>query len=111
MLSDSIDDVRTTLRRAIAADRDAMRDLLAALVSVPSENPPGREYDACVDVIEAAVRDLRLDRERVPIAAADGPRAALFAWLGGAGPTLYLHGHYDVVPAITADQFAAAPRG
>jgi acetylornithine deacetylase/succinyl-diaminopimelate desuccinylase family protein len=111
MLSGSIDDLRPTLQRAIAADRDAMRDLLAALVAVPSENPPGREYDACVGVIESAVRELRLDHERVPIASADGPRTALFAWLGDPGPTLYLHGHYDVVPAITADQFVPRLEG
>jgi len=31
-----------TLGGTIAADREAMCDLLAALVSVPTENPPGR---------------------------------------------------------------------
>src|SRR5205085_8348822 len=36
---------------------------------------------------------------------ADAARSALFAWAGPAGPTLYFHGHYDVVPASVPGQF------
>src|SRR5262245_12986558 len=97
----SIDDVG----RTVAADRSAMCDLLAALVSVATENPPGHAYDACLDLLESAVTAVGLDHERVGIASTGAPRAALFAWLGDRGPTLYLHGHYDVVPAITPEQF------
>src|SRR5262245_14346146 len=87
-----------------------MRDLLAALVAVPTENPPGRDYDACLDVIASALSGLEIEHERVRIATAH-PHAAIFAWVGDPGPTLYFHGHYDVVPATTPDQFSPRVEG
>jgi acetylornithine deacetylase/succinyl-diaminopimelate desuccinylase family protein len=78
--------------------------LLAALVAVPSENPPGVEYDACLDVLADGIRAVGLSPDRVAIPA-PCPRAALRAFVGDTGPTLYFHGHYDVVPAFSRDQF------
>jgi succinyl-diaminopimelate desuccinylase len=92
------------IRRVIAADRAAMCDLLARLVSQPTENPPGRAYAACVDLIESSVRDAGFECERVLPASPDG-RTTLVVWYGDRGPTLYFHGHYDVVPASAPDQF------
>src|SRR5439155_14995434 len=98
--------VRVDLDRAIDADRDAMRGLLAALVSTPTENPPATRYLPCVRLIESALQALDIDYERVEIPSPpNAPRAAIVAWVGPPGPTLYLHGHYDVVPAQSPDQF------
>jgi succinyl-diaminopimelate desuccinylase len=91
-------------RRAVALQ------LLADLIGIPSENPPGAEYDACVDRIESAAAALGLQHERIEIDGAER-RTALCAWVGEAGPTLYLHGHYDVVPAFTREQFVARVDG
>src|SRR5712692_3684336 len=98
--------MRAEINRAIDADVNAMRGLLAALVSVPTENPPGRCYRECVVLIEAALASLGIEHQRVQIPAADPPRDAVFAWIGEPGPTLYFHGHYDVVPAASPEQFA-----
>jgi succinyl-diaminopimelate desuccinylase len=78
--------------------------LLSDLVAVASENPPGREYASCVAALEAAAEGLGLAHERIAI---DGepPRTALRTSIGERGPVLYLHGHYDVVPAYAPDQF------
>jgi succinyl-diaminopimelate desuccinylase len=98
--------VRVELDRAIDADRDAMRGLLAALVSTPTENPPGTGYVPCVRLIESALQALDIEHERVEIPSPpDASRTAIFAWIGPPGPTLYFHGHYDVVPAQSPDQF------
>lgn len=89
-----------------------MCDLLASLVAVPTENPPGREYDACITVIEGALRALNLPSERVPIPGPDGiERSAIRAWYGAPGPTVCFHGHYDVVPAQSPGQFAPRLEG
>jgi acetylornithine deacetylase/succinyl-diaminopimelate desuccinylase family protein len=98
--------VHVELDRAIDADRDPMRGLLAALVSIPTENPPATGYGPCVRLIEGALQALDIEHERVEVASPrDAPRAAIFAWIGPPGPTLYFHGHYDVVPAQSPDQF------
>lgn len=94
------------LGRLVDRDRDAMCALLAALVAVPSENPPARCYRPCVDLLASAMDALSIEHRRIDIPSpAEAPRTALLAWAGEAGPTLYFHGHYDVVPASTADQF------
>jgi succinyl-diaminopimelate desuccinylase len=94
------------MNRLIDADRDAMVSLLSALVAVPTENPPARACLPCVDLLAAAVAGMGLDCRRIDIPSpSDAPRAALHAWSGPPGPTFYFHGHYDVVPASTPDQF------
>lgn len=65
---------------AIDADRGAMQDLLAALVAIPTENPPATGYLPCVALIEETLRRLVFAYERIEIdAPADAPRAAMRA--------------------------------
>jgi hypothetical protein len=47
------------LTSAIDADRGAMRDLLAALVAIPTENPPATGYLPCVALLESTQRSNR----------------------------------------------------
>jgi acetylornithine deacetylase/succinyl-diaminopimelate desuccinylase family protein len=94
------------LSRTIDAERDAMCRLLAALVSIPTENPPGSACKPCADLLTSVIASLGFEQRRVEISAPQGgSRAAIVAWSGPRGPTLYFHGHYDVVPANGADQF------
>jgi succinyl-diaminopimelate desuccinylase len=98
--------IETELGRLIEADRGAMCGLLAALVAAPTENPPARSYRPCVDRLASAVNALGFEYRRIAIRSpADAPREALSAWTGPPGPTLYFHGHYDVVPAHAPEQF------
>jgi succinyl-diaminopimelate desuccinylase len=80
--------------------RDHMVRLTRDLVAVDTENPPGRGYAACADVLERALRELDLEPERV-----DRERPCLSATWGTGDRALYLHGHYDVVPAQDRAQF------
>jgi acetylornithine deacetylase/succinyl-diaminopimelate desuccinylase family protein len=101
-----VHDLRSRIAARIDGERDRMVALLAALVSVATENPPGRAYLACVDTIERALAELGFEHERIEIVSPpDAPRAAVAAWVGEPGPTLYFHGHYDVVPAAQPSQF------
>src|SRR5688572_29213436 len=86
--------------------------LLTALVAIPTDNPPATTYRPCVELIESAIDRLGLRRERLDIPSpADAPRSAVRAWVGDTGPVLYFHGHYDVVPAQSRDQFAPRLEG
>lgn len=86
-----------------------MAALLAELVAIPTENPPGRHYRPCVYLLEARLREAGLDCERVgPRVSKDGGEyspESLLATYGGGERTIYFHGHYDVVPAQNPAQF------
>jgi succinyl-diaminopimelate desuccinylase len=106
---------------------------LAELVRVATENPPGRNYSVCADLLEKQLREagLSCSRHVFPAAGATAKPAAaakledaiqengaagrdvpdnsspvsLIASFGSGVRTLYFHGHYDVVPAQSLDQF------
>lgn len=87
---------------------DEMASLLAELVRVPTENPPGKHYRECADLLEKKLNEARLACERHEFAGKAGaPDAApsLIATYGSGPRTLFFHGHYDVVPAQSPDQF------
>jgi acetylornithine deacetylase/succinyl-diaminopimelate desuccinylase-like protein len=90
---------------------DALVEFARDLVAIPTENPPGREYAACVERIVAECDALGLAREVVETGDGGSRRQAVLAWAGDSGPLLYLHGHYDVVPAFDADQFRSRIEG
>lgn len=88
---------------------DEMAAVAADLVAIPTENPPGNNYCACVDLLEIHLRQAGLDCKRLGPGiskddAADSPES-LLATHGGGERALYFHGHYDVVPAQTSAQF------
>lgn len=77
------------------------------LVCVPTENPPGRHYRECLDLIAAEVSALGLDSRIIDIPSPGvEARFALVASYGTGDRTLYFHGHYDVVPASIEGQFS-----
>ena len=91
---------------------DEMAALLAELVAVPTENPPGRNYRACADLLEEKLRQagLTCERHEFPASSAgadtgDETAGSLMASFGRGARTLYFHGHYDVVPAQSQAQF------
>jgi len=90
---------------------DEMARLLADLIAVPTENPPGRFYREFTDVIRSRVGQLGAHFERLDAAPstgdADESPACLSATYGHGERTFYFHGHYDVVPAQSQEQFQA----
>jgi succinyl-diaminopimelate desuccinylase len=110
--------VKDTIVDAISSYRDEILDFTKALVSIPTENPPGTSYLACVEAIASKLQEIGLDStvlevpdagEQMPEAPDHGrkshPRYCLLSFYGEGERTLYFHGHYDVVPASSAAQF------
>ena len=92
---------------------DEMAGMLAELVAIPTENPPGNHYSACADLLEARLRDHGLQYTRLQSSeqsatagqlTTEGP-PVLQATYGRGERALHFHGHYDVVPAQSAEQF------
>jgi acetylornithine deacetylase/succinyl-diaminopimelate desuccinylase-like protein len=98
---------RLVLTQALDAHKGEILAFTQDLVSIASENPPGNHYGECVDRIRAEMDRLGLP---VKILEAPGfperPRYNLLSFCGDGRRTLYFHGHYDVVPAQSRDQFA-----
>jgi acetylornithine deacetylase len=110
------------LRAAVAAEAEAMEDLLARLVEVPTtlgNEEPGQA------IVAAALREAGLDPVDVPM---DGdvlrahPLAAPFSWPverkrnvvatwrgTGSGRSLVLNGHVDVVPPAAESLWSGPP--
>lgn len=84
---------------------DEIVALTEELVAIPTQNPPGEAYPACVALLERRLRDLDLPPAIIPVPGPPDdryPRACLQSYLGDGERTLYFHGHYDVVPADAA---------
>ncbi len=99
------------LIRWLRQREEEMAALLAELVAVPTENPPGRKYREFAELLESRAAKLGLECQRfVPLpddGHADEHPPSLSVGHGGGKRTLYFHGHYDVVPAESAQQFQA----
>jgi len=112
--------LREPLLAWLKARENEMAELLAELVAIPTENPPGRRYRSCADLLEKRLREAGLECERhefpsppatamTQIPCSNDPveerPASLLATYGRGERTLHFHGHYDVVPAQSPEQF------
>jgi len=94
---------------------DEMAALLAELVAIPTENPPGENYRACADLLENRLRQVGLECEGLEAGepkegTGDSP-ICLITTYGRGDRVLYFHGHYDVVPAQSREQFQPSRKG
>jgi succinyl-diaminopimelate desuccinylase len=95
--------------RWMRAHQVEMTRLVAELVAVASENPPGNNYPRLARLLEKRIRSFgfacrRFQPKSKPKSLKIDP-ACLLAEHGRGERTLYFHGHYDVVPAQSAEQF------
>jgi acetylornithine deacetylase/succinyl-diaminopimelate desuccinylase family protein len=97
------------IRSWLQQREDEMAAFLAELVAIPTENPPGRNYRRCAELLENRLRQAGLECEHLEAGdlkegAGDG-LICLVANYGRGERVLYFHGHYDVVPAQSQEQF------
>ncbi|MGH7696868.1 MAG: M20 family metallopeptidase [Gemmatimonadaceae bacterium] len=81
-------------------------DFASSLVKIPSENPPGAGYAKCAALIASRLRQLGLTTRTVTPSGAP----IVTGTYGEGGRALYFSGHYDVVPAQSAEQFKPVVR-
>jgi len=81
-----------------------MIDLTQRLIAIPSENPPGNEYEECARTLSGELTRLGFDDVR-------RVGDCILASVGTGPRTLYFSGHYDVVPAQSGDQFLPRVEG
>ena len=83
-----------------------LRELIAALVAIETENPPGNE-GPCAEFMVDWFDQQGIDAELVREPIADRPQAA--ARIGEGSPTVVLNGHLDVVPAGPREEWTGDP--
>ncbi len=99
------------LRETIATYEEELLAFTKALVSIPTENPPGVAYRACSELIAQKLTEIGLEYTllETPAPASSSsstdPGYCVLSSHGAGEPTLYFHGHYDVVPASHPAQF------
>ncbi len=99
------------LESALQDDRASMEKFIADLVRLPSENPPGNYYRECRDFVAEQFRQCGLEPVIHTLQTpGHEPAYAVQAFVGPAGPAVYFHGHFDVVPAFTSEQFTPVVR-
>jgi succinyl-diaminopimelate desuccinylase len=86
---------------------EEMAALLDVLVRIPTENPPGRELGRCAGVLRDAMERLGFSPEVIelpPTGSLEQP-AIVRGSVGSGEQLVYYHGHFDVVPAQSPEQF------
>ena len=88
--------------------RATIRELIATLVQIETENPPGNER-ACSEFILNWFDDHDIDADTIIEPDPDRPQVGVR--IGDDEPTLVLNGHIDVVPAGDRDNWSYDPYG
>ncbi|SRR5579871_548955 len=92
------------IRGAIERDAQAILEFTRDLIAIPSENPPGKHYGDAVEALAGQLKKLGFTSQ------VHGD--CVLSFIGdGDDRTLYLSGHYDVVPAHDTEQFVPTVRG
>jgi succinyl-diaminopimelate desuccinylase len=86
---------------------DEMAELVESLVAIDSENPPGRGLGRCGRLLRDAMVGLELAPELIELPASPDLEEPCIVRgrAGEGGRTIYFHGHFDVVPAQSPEQF------
>jgi acetylornithine deacetylase/succinyl-diaminopimelate desuccinylase family protein len=99
-------ELQPSLAQALDAHKDAVLAFCQDLVRIATENPPGNHYHECTDRLRQELDRLGLDHQVVEAPGDAGrPRYNVLGFHGGGQRTVYFHGHYDVVPAQSREQF------
>jgi len=97
----------TRIRRQLKRDTADLVDFATAMVRIPTENPPGKSYARCADLIASRLRQLGLTTRLID---PSGSAPSVVGVFGAGERALYFSGHYDVVPAQHQGQFAPEVR-
>lgn len=101
------DGLAAVVLERLAPRAEELAALVEQLVAFETENPPGRRLGACGRALQAAMAELGFAAELIELPAANGLEepCVVRGSVGDGTPTVYFHGHFDVVPAQSPEQF------
>lgn len=98
------------IQGAVEARSDELVDLLADFVAIASENPPGIRLKEAQAWIGDCLIEYGIPFDVHATPSGDSDHAVMIGTVGQGAQHTYLHGHYDVVPAFSDDQYVAEVR-
>ncbi|MFC1728949.1 M20 family metallopeptidase [candidate division KSB1 bacterium] len=106
------------IRESAALDQHEIVEFTRDMVSIATENPPGKFYKPCIELIKNKLSGIGLQSEIIEVPADTAtsgsdkyPRYCLLSYCGEGDKVLYFHGHYDVVSAQSREQFQPYEKG
>jgi succinyl-diaminopimelate desuccinylase len=94
--------------------RDYVIKVLTDLISIPTINPPGKDYETCANYLSDELKSMgfKVQNIKIPETYLDEhypyapqhkgyPRYIVYGKIGNGNPILHFNGHYDVVPPGT----------
>lgn len=100
----------TRIQRAVKSRSEELVELLSSFVGVASENPPGSGLKQAQAWIGEHLSRYEIPFEVHSTARGETDHAVIIGTVGHGSDFMYLHGHYDVVPAFRDDQYVAEIR-
>jgi succinyl-diaminopimelate desuccinylase len=94
-----------SISRFVAEYHTQISNVLSDLVAIPTVNPPGKSYKQCVDYLSAQLKKWQIKHKVISVSEGKYPRFSILGGVGKGQESLHLHGHYDVVPSDSLDQF------
>jgi succinyl-diaminopimelate desuccinylase len=102
--------LRTRIGEFVRCHEDDIFKTLTDLVAIQTVNPPGRDCREFVECISALLGSWKVDHQVLQAGSDDPPRFCVVGKWGPGEPGMHFHGHYDVVPAQSTDQFRVLRR-
>ncbi|MGH9213444.1 MAG: M20/M25/M40 family metallo-hydrolase, partial [Acidimicrobiales bacterium] len=107
----TLDDAHVTrVRAAIDERRDELTQLVVDFCAIPAQNPPGTHLVESQRWIHQTIERYSIESTTHETSQSGGEHRVIIGSIGDAGSSMYLHGHYDVVPAADRAQFTPTIR-
>jgi succinyl-diaminopimelate desuccinylase len=103
--------IEEKIKEKIDGYRQQVVDTLCELIAIPTVNPPGKSYRECVDYLSRILKNWEFEHRVITVPNENYPRFSIIGFQGQGRRGLLFHGHYDVVPEFSSEQFKPLIRG
>jgi succinyl-diaminopimelate desuccinylase len=103
--------IEEKIKEKIDGYRQQVVDTLCELIAIPTVNPPGKSYQECVNYLSKKLKDWEIKHQVIAVPNKNYPRFSIIGFYGQGEPSLLFHGHYDVVPEFSSEQFKPRIKG
>lgn len=97
--------IEEKIKEKIDGYRRQVVDMLCELIAIPTVNPPGKYYQECVGYLSRKLKNWEFEHRIVTVPNKNYPRFSIIGFHGQGKRGLLFHGHYDVVPGFSSEQF------
>ncbi len=97
--------MKNEIKNRVSEYRQEMVEMVCDLISIPTPNPPGDFYVECVNYLSNRLTEWDIDFELIQITENANSGIAILGEYGSGGSGFHFHGHYDVVPAQSNEQY------